>query len=132
MPGRPVIIQHHRLLLCRTLIDHARVEAQNHSFTYNEKIPVESCVSAISDFALDFSGVNSAKKKIMSRPFGVSLLIAGVDPQHGPVLWCSDPSGTNVKYETKSIGCAHEGADAALQEGFRNDMTLEGEACTCS
>merc|ERR1719379_969149 len=39
----------------RTLVDHARVEAQNHWFTYNERIPVESCVHAISDLALDFA-----------------------------------------------------------------------------
>ena len=71
-------------------------------------------------------GVNSSKKKVMSRPFGVSLLIAGVDNKEGPVLWCSDPSGTNVKYRDAAIGCAHEGADAALQEGYKDDMSLEG------
>lgn len=113
----------------RTLIDHARVEAQNHFFTYNERIPVESCVNAVSDLALDFSGVNSSKKKVMSRPFGVSLLIAGVDNKEGPVLWCSDPSGTNVKYRAAAIGCAHEGADAALQEGYKDDMSLEDAQC---
>merc|ERR1719181_1741430 len=39
----------------RTLVDHARNEAQNHWFTYNEKISVESCVTSISELALDFS-----------------------------------------------------------------------------
>eukprot|EP01055_Gregarina_sp_Pseudo9_P000478 Gregarina_sp_Pseudo_9__477@NODE_1304_length_1700_cov_25_782661_g1225_i0_p1_GENE_NODE_1304_length_1700_cov_25_782661_g1225_i0NODE_1304_length_1700_cov_25_782661_g1225_i0_p1_ORF_typecomplete_len255_score69_05Proteasome/PF00227_26/9_3e53Proteasome_A_N/PF10584_9/6_1e13SCAB_CC/PF16712_5/0_025SCAB_CC/PF16712_5/1_1e03DUF711/PF05167_12/0_12_NODE_1304_length_1700_cov_25_782661_g1225_i07411505 len=109
----------------RTLVDHARVEAQNHWFSYNEPIPVESCVESISDLALDFSGVNQNRKKVMSRPFGVSLLVAGYDKNAGPALWCTDPSGTNVKYKAASIGSAHEGADAALQEKYKDDMSLE-------
>lgn len=32
------------------------------------------------------------RKKTMSRPFGVALLVAGVD-QDGPALYCADPSG---------------------------------------
>merc|ERR1719352_1627854 len=55
----------------RTLIDHARVEAQNHWFTYNERMPVESNVHAISDLALDFSAEKKKdnNQKTMSRPF---------------------------------------------------------------
>merc|ERR1719265_2767568 len=41
----------------RTLVDHARVEAQNHWFTYNERMPVESNVHSISDLALDFTAL---------------------------------------------------------------------------
>ena len=41
----------------RTLVDFARNEAQNHWFTYNENISVESCVNSIADMALDFSDV---------------------------------------------------------------------------
>lgn len=38
----------------RTLIDHARVEAQQHSFTYNEPMPVESLTQSLCDLALRF------------------------------------------------------------------------------
>ena len=38
----------------RTLIDHARVEAQQHSFTYNEAMPVESLTQSLCDLALRF------------------------------------------------------------------------------
>merc|ERR1712032_1201727 len=59
----------------RPLIDHARVEAQAHWFTYNERMPVESCVHAVADMALDFSDSDKEKKRVMSRPFGVALLV---------------------------------------------------------
>src|SRR5258707_14358348 len=38
----------------RTIIDHARVTAQNHSFTYDERIKVESVTQAVCDLALRF------------------------------------------------------------------------------
>lgn len=108
----------------RTLVDHARLEAQNHWFTYDEPMPVKSCVNAISELALEFSGVNTNRKKVMSRPFGVSLLVAGVDKVEGPSLWCTDPSGTSVYYQAAAIGSAQEGADVALQEKYSPTMTL--------
>lgn len=38
----------------RTIIDHARVTAQNHRFTYDEAIKVESVTQAVCDLALRF------------------------------------------------------------------------------
>merc|ERR1719230_681441 len=109
----------------RTLIDHARVEAQAHWFTYNERMPVESCVHAVADLALDFSDSDKDKKRVMSRPFGVALLVGGWDPVDGPVLFNTDPSGTFTKYMAASIGSAQEGATSMLQEQYNQDMTLQ-------
>lgn len=109
----------------RTLVDHARVEAQNHWFTYNERMPVESNVHAISDLALDFSDSDSERKKVMSRPFGVALLVAGIDPREGPVLYNTDPSGTYTRYSAAAIGGAQEGATSMLQEQYNRNQTLE-------
>ncbi|OLQ04087.1 Proteasome subunit alpha type-5 [Symbiodinium microadriaticum] len=108
----------------RTLVDHARVEAQAHWFTYDERMPIESNVNAIADMALDFSD-SDKKKKTMSRPFGVALLVAGVDPWDGPVLFNTDPSGTFTKYAACAIGSAQEGATSMLQEQYNKDMTLK-------
>mmetsp|Transcript_32455 Transcript_32455/g.74165 ORF Transcript_32455/g.74165 Transcript_32455/m.74165 type:complete len:258 (+) Transcript_32455:124-897(+) len=109
----------------RTLIDHARVEAQAHWFTYGERMPVESCVHSIADLALDFSDSDSGRKRVMSRPFGVALLVAGIDPADGPVLFNTDPSGTYTKYMAAAIGSAQEGATSMLQEQYTKDMSLE-------
>jgi len=109
----------------RTLVDHARVEAQNHWFTYNERMPVESNVHSISDLALDFSATDRKKdQKVMSRPFGVALLVAGMDPVEGPALWLTDPSGTYTKYSAAAIGGAQEGTTTLLQEGYNKDISF--------
>merc|ERR1712061_590511 len=109
----------------RTLVDHARVEAQAHWFTYNERMPVESCVNSVADMALDFSDSDKDRKRVMSRPFGVALLIGGYDEIDGPVLFNTDPSGTFTKYMAASIGSAQEGATSMLQEQYNQDMNLQ-------
>lgn len=52
-----------------------------------------------------------------SRPFGVALLIAGVD-ENGPQLFHVDPSGTFMRYDAKSIGSGSEGAQTELQDSW--------------
>ncbi|KAL7722315.1 Proteasome subunit alpha type-5 [Entamoeba marina] len=106
----------------RTLIDNARLESQNHRFMYNEVINVEVIAQAISDLSLRF-GEGGKKKKIMSRPFGVALLIAGVD-ETGPKLFQTDPSGMFLEFYAKAIGAGTEAAQALLHEKYHKSMTL--------
>lgn len=111
----------------RTLVDHARVEAQHHTFTYDEPIAVEAVTQSVCDLALGFGegGQNkNEKKKKMSRPFGVAMLIAGYDADKGPQLFFSDPSGTFLEYKGKAIGSGSEGAQITLQEKYTDTLTL--------
>lgn len=128
----------------RSMIEHARVEAQNHAFNYAEPLRVESCTQAICDLALRFGEGADGEESIMSRPFGVALLIAGYD-EDGPSLYvdvmcisqrqdpsrtneyCSyhaEPSGTFYRYDAKAIGSGSEGAQAELQNEFHKSLTL--------
>ena len=106
----------------RILVEHARVESQNHRFTYNEPMRVESCTLATCDLSLGFG--EGGKKKLLSRPFGVSLLIAGVD-ENGPQLWQTDPSGTYTKYDAQAIGAGAEAAQGIFVEQYHRSMTLK-------
>ncbi|KAK9014169.1 hypothetical protein V6N11_005336 [Hibiscus sabdariffa] len=105
----------------RTLVEHARVETQNHRFSYGEPMTVESTTQALCDLALRFG---EGDEESMSRPFGVSLLIAGHD-ENGPSLYYTDPSGTFWQCNAKAIGSGSEGADSSLQEQFNKDLTLQ-------
>ena len=127
----------------RTMIDHARVTSQSHAFTYNEKIKVESVTQAVCDLALRFGESVHDEDAMMSRPFGVALLIAGIDelgPQlYVPVLvpvlvpapsfssirrYHTDPSGTFVRYEAKAIGSGSEAAQSELQDKWHKVRSL--------
>jgi len=108
----------------RTMIDHARVTSQNHSFTYDEPIGVESVTQAVCDLALRFGESMDNESAMMSRPFGVALLIAGID-EKGPQLYHTDPSGTFTRYEAKALGSGSEAAQSDLQDKYHKQMTLE-------
>lgn len=97
----------------RTLIERARVEAQQHWFLYNEKISVEGCARCVAELAIQFG--DSDSDTVMSRPFGVAMLYAGVSDGE-PQLWHMDPSGTYIEYLAKAIGAGSEGAQQRLQE----------------
>ncbi|KAG5983761.1 proteasome component pup2 [Claviceps digitariae] len=101
----------------RSMVEHARVECQSHAFNYNEPLGVESCTQAICDLALRFGEGADGEETIMSRPFGVALLIAGFDEQ-GPQLFHAEPSGTFYRYDAKAIGSGSEGAQAELQNEY--------------
>lgn len=104
-----------------TMVEHGRAECQNHYFTYNEPMPVLSCTTSLCELAMSFAGDG---EKRMSRPFGVALLVAGKD-EDGYHLVHTDPSGTAVSYKAKAIGSGSEGAQTALQEEYRDDLTLK-------
>ena len=64
---------------------------------------------------------------LQSRPYGVALLIAGVDtvldpetkePHFIPQLYHTDPTGTYESVEYKAIGGAAEPASAKLNEEY--------------
>uniref|UniRef100_H2ZBG2 Proteasome subunit alpha type n=1 Tax=Ciona savignyi TaxID=51511 RepID=H2ZBG2_CIOSA len=107
----------------KTMIDRARVEAQNHWFTFDEKMTVQSITKAVSNLALQF-GEEDSEPGAMSRPFGVALLFAGYDEGLGPQLYHLDPSGTYVSCSAKAIGSASEGAQTSLEEQYHKSMTV--------
>lgn len=110
----------------RTLVEHARVEAAYHTFTYAEPIGVESLTQAVCDLALSFGeGSDGDSEKRMSRPFGVALLLAGYDKLNGSQLFFSDPSGNFIRYKAKAIGAGSEGAQSNLEESYSETLTLE-------
>lgn len=99
---------------CRVLVDFARVRAQVNRITYSEPIEVTSLVKDISDRKQRFTQVGGI------RPFGVSLLIAGMDG--GPHLYETDPSGTLREWRAHAIGRGSKDARKPLIEEYKDDM----------
>ncbi|KAL5998151.1 Proteasome subunit alpha type-5-A [Asimina triloba] len=91
----------------RTLVEHARVETQNHRFSYGEPMTVESTTQALCDLALRF-GEGDEESMVIVLP-----------------LYYTDPSGTFWQCNGKAIGSGSEGADSSLQEQYNKDLTLQ-------
>jgi 20S proteasome subunit alpha 5 len=71
---------------------------------YDQPIDIKPLTQIVADMALNFGeGDITTKNKPNARPYGVSMLFAGVD-ETGPKIFESDPSGTMVGYLAKGVG----------------------------
>ncbi|AQZ16283.1 PUP2 (YGR253C) [Zygosaccharomyces parabailii] len=109
----------------RSMIEHARTAAVTHNLYYDEDISVESLTQSVCDLALRFGEGASGEERLMSRPFGVALLIAGYDKDGGYQLFHAEPSGTFYRYNAKAIGSGSEGAQSELQNEWHSSLTLK-------
>ncbi|MGQ4876675.1 MAG: archaeal proteasome endopeptidase complex subunit alpha, partial [Promethearchaeia archaeon] len=82
----------------RILVDRARVQAQINYLNYDEKISVKECTLNICEYLQLFT------QNAGVRPFGVSLLIAGIDSDGKASLFLTDPSGAMFGYKAFAIG----------------------------
>src|SRR4030067_1855691 len=102
----------------RILIDQARVHAQSNKLTYDEPIDTEVVTKRICDIKqlyTQHAGV---------RPFGVSMIFAGVD-KTGPRVLGTHPSGTYRGYKARAEGAGRETVFAILKEEYKEEMNLK-------
>ncbi|MFW9787625.1 MAG: archaeal proteasome endopeptidase complex subunit alpha [Candidatus Thorarchaeota archaeon] len=103
----------------RKLIDQARVQAQINRLSYDEPITISSLVVNICDtkqMHTQYGGV---------RPYGVSLLVAGVD-DHGPQLFTTDPSGSFWGWKAAAIGKEADVVRDFFAEKYKDSINLDG------
>jgi len=101
----------------RILVAEARLQAQINKLNYDTPISVEILTKRIGDLKqlyTQHAGV---------RPFGVSLLIAGVD-DYGSHLFVTDPSGTYWGYKATAIGAGASSAMEILEKEYRDDLDI--------
>ena len=105
----------------RIIIDYARVQAQINRVTYDEQILTETLARKICDYKQQYTQYGGV------RPFGIALLIAGVD-DNGPKLYETDPSGALFGYKATSIGSGKEAVmellEAEWKEGMKKDDAI--------
>jgi len=102
----------------RALVERIRLDAQINEITYGEKIPIKTLVKRICDFKQAYTQYGGA------RPFGTTLLIAGVDAT-GLQLFATDPSGAFMGYKANSEGEGRSDAMAYFEEKYKENMTLD-------
>jgi len=105
----------------RTQVDHARFFAQSNRLIYDEPVDVEGVAKNIADMAQQFTQYAGV------RPFGVALLLAGVD-KNGANLFLTDPSGTYIGYDAMAIGAGSDQVTDFLEKSYKQDISLEDSA----
>lgn len=104
----------------RVLVDQARIYAQVNRLTYDEPIGTESLTRRIGDLKQIYT------QQAGVRPFGVKLLVAGVDNNSAPQLFMTDPSGTYWGHRGAAIGAGTQTVTEFLEKEYEMDINLEG------
>lgn len=94
----------------RVICQWMRNEALNHRYVYNSPMPSERLVAKLSDKSQHFT------QKADKRPYGVGLLLAAYDPQTGPHLFQTEPSGVYFEYKAQAIGARSQSARTYLEK----------------
>jgi proteasome alpha subunit len=101
----------------RVLIERAQVKGQQHRVTYGGPIDTISIVKDICNL-----------KQICTqsgglRPFGVSVLIGGIDDSK-PRLFETDPTGIYFEYYATAIGEGEVDIEDILKKEYSKDMSM--------
>lgn len=102
----------------RVQVDDARTFSQSHKLIYDEEVEVEIVAKHLADRCHQYTQYSGV------RPFGVALIIAGVD-QRGNLIYVTDPSGTFVSYSAVAIGAGAEDVNAFLEKNYKDGMSLD-------
>ncbi len=103
----------------RVLVDRVQLRAQQHAVTYDSKIDVLSIVKEICDLK------QICTQSAGLRPFGVSMLLAGVEEDGDIKLFLTEPYGLYFQYQAVAIGEGDAEVDAFLQKKYKPSMSVE-------
>ncbi len=101
----------------RRLIDAARVEAQKYRYTYNESADVEYVTRNITDMMQMYTQYGGA------RPFGASMIFAGVDSE--PRVFETEPSGSYTGMKAAVIGSGRNEVSEFFEKEYKDGMALD-------
>lgn len=118
------IIDHHICLAfaglnadARILLDKARVEAQSHRLTIEDPVTVEYITKYIAGVKQKYTQSGGV------RPFGVSTLIIGFDPDDTvPKLYQTEPAGIYTAWKANAIGRSSKTVREFLEKNFKENM----------
>lgn len=103
----------------RSQVDNARFFSQSNKLIYDEPVDVETVVKHLADQCQQFTQFAGV------RPFGVALIIGGVNDDKKSQLFLSDPSGTYISYDAVAIGSGSEQVTEFLEKNYKSDISLE-------
>merc|ERR1712050_421310 len=107
----------------RQLIDKARIECQSHRLTVEDPVTVEYITRHVSGIKQKYTQSGGR------RPFGLSCLIVGVDPDGTPRLYQTDPSGTYHAWKANAIGRSSKIVREFLEQQYSEENVDTEDKC---
>lgn len=102
----------------RILVERAQLFCQQHRVTYDSPIEPELVIKEIANMKQQFTQYGGA------RPFGVSMMIAGINGKKGE-LFVSDVTGNYFSYYANVIGENDNKIKEELREKYKQSLTIK-------
>lgn len=102
----------------RVLVERAQGRAQQHQVTFDSPVDIISIIKDLSSL------MQMTTQSGGYRPFGVAMLVAGVD-KAGVRLYSLDPVGIYNQYKATAIGEKGEEAAEILRKEWKKSITVE-------
>jgi len=99
----------------RVLVQKARVEAQSYRLTVEDAPTVEYMARHIAGQQQKFTQRGGV------RPYGITTLLAGCDPDGTPQLWQTDPSGYYASWKATASGSHEKTLKEFLEKNYPGD-----------
>jgi proteasome alpha subunit len=103
----------------RVLVDRSQVRAQQHAVTYDGKIDILSIVKDMCDLK------QICTQSAGLRPFGVSMLVGGVEEDGTIKLFVTEPYGLYFQYKAAVIGEGETEVEPLLRKKYRPNMSVD-------
>jgi len=103
----------------RVLMEKAQVLAQQNRVTFDTPIDTETIIKEISNIKQAYTQYGGA------RPFGVEILIAGINPDDTEKIFVSDVTGNYFGYKATAIGENDDKIKEMLRKEFKESMNVE-------
>ena len=103
----------------RVLIERAQIKAQQHKVTYDspvDTVAVVKDICSLKQICTQSGGL---------RPFGVSIIAGGIDPDGNARLFETDPTGTFFAYKATVIGEGEPEIEEILIKEYKDGITVE-------
>ncbi|ODV88443.1 hypothetical protein CANCADRAFT_146450 [Tortispora caseinolytica NRRL Y-17796] len=101
----------------RILLDKARVEAQSHRLQVEDPVTVEYLTRFVAGVQQRYTQSGGV------RPFGISTLIAGFDPNDPtPRLYLTEPSGIYSAWKANAVGRSSKTVREFLEKHYQPDL----------
>lgn len=103
----------------RVLVQRAQLSSQQHKLMYDSPVNTETIVKEIADLKQNFTQYGGA------RPFGIAMLVAGVNKDETSHLYLTDVTGNYFGFKATAIGENDEKVKEILRREYKESMSLD-------
>ncbi len=103
----------------RILVQRAQLSAQQHRLMYDSSVNTEMVVREIADIKQNFTQYGGA------RPFGIAMMVAGVDRNNATNLYMTDVTGNYFGFKATAIGENDEKIKEILRKEYKESLTID-------